>query len=135
MDKMGDGRHDARFVENRRPDTGDQTTGLEVALLEHGHPCIIRLCCLFGLRVLLVVVGLELHDRPGQLLGKPVMDVVGDQLPFVVAGLQQVLEGAMFSFQCLLGLFAIRNVSMRTDESARFALLISHHKAMAAIQR
>ena len=33
-----------------------------------------------------VIINLELHDRAGQLLGQAVMDVVGDQLAFVVAG-------------------------------------------------
>ena len=111
--KMGDGRHDARFVEDRRPDAGDQTAGLEMALLEHRHAGVVGLRRLFGLRVLQVGEGLELHDRPGQLLGQSVVDFVGDELPFVVAGLQQVFEGAMFSLQCLLGPLALGNVMRR----------------------
>ena len=77
-----------------------------------------------------MIESLELHDRPGQLLGQPVVDFVGDELPFVIAGVQQVLEVAVFLRQCLFRTFAIRNVSMRTDESVGFTLLISQHKAM-----
>ena len=96
MDKVGDGLHDARFIEDRRPDPGDQAAGLKMPLLEHGHPCIESLRRLLRVLVLQVIESLELHDRPGQLLGQPVVDFVGDELPFVVAGVQQVLEVAVF---------------------------------------
>ena len=39
------------------------------------------------------------------------MDFVSDELSFVVAGLEQVLEVAVFPRQCLLGPLAIRHIS------------------------
>ena len=58
------------------------------------------------------------------------MDLVGDDLPFVVAGLEHSPERLPLPLQSLLGLLAIRNVSMGTYESARFALFISHGKGV-----
>ena len=63
-----------------------------------------------GLRVPQMGEGLELHNGAGQLLGKPVVNLIGDHLPFVVAGLQQVPEGLLFSLQVLLGLLPGGNV-------------------------
>ena len=39
--KMADGSHNAFLIENRRPDPGDQATGLEMPLAEHGHPGVV----------------------------------------------------------------------------------------------
>ena len=92
-------------------------------LLEHGQPGIVSLRRILGLLVFQVIESLELHDRPGQLLGQPVVDFVGDELPFVVAGVQQVLEVAVFLRQCLLGLLAIRDVSVRNLRVGTLALV------------
>ena len=107
VDQMGDGGHDARFVEDRRPHAADEPPGLGVALAG-AWPCRASkaLAASFGFACLKMVVDLELHDRPGQLLGQSVVDVVGDQLPFVVAGLEHVLESSAFPLQGLLGLLA-----------------------------
>ena len=73
-------------------------------------PASKALAASLGLASSSVGVDLELHDRPGQLLGQAVVDVVGDQLPFVVAGLQHVLQGSPFPFQRLPGLLVFGNV-------------------------
>ncbi len=86
--KMADSIHDAQLIKNRRSYTGNQTAGVGVGLLKHCRPRVIRLCRQFGLLVFQMIEGLELHDRPGQVLGQPVMDFVGDGLPLMVAGLQ-----------------------------------------------
>ena len=48
----------------------------------------------------------ELHDRAGEILGQPVVDLVSDHLPFVVARLQHVLEDFMLAAERLLRLLA-----------------------------
>ena len=64
-------------------------------LLQHRHRRFIRLRRQIGICALLMRIGLELHDRPHQLLGKPVVDLIGDQLALVVARLQQMLQRAI----------------------------------------
>ena len=114
---MGNRRHDARFIQDRRPNAADQASGLEMRLPQHGDRGVIRFRRLLRLRVLLMPIGFELHDRPGQLLGKPVVDFIGDQLPFVVARLQQVLERAMLFLQRLLRLPSLRGVADKMDQA------------------
>ena len=108
VDKMADSSHNAFLIEDRRSYAGDQAAGFEVALAKHRHCCMVGVGCLLWLGFLQMVEGIELHDRPGQLLGQPVMDFVGDELPFVIAGLQKVLEVAVLLRQCLLGLSSAR---------------------------
>ena len=76
------------------------------------------------------IIGLELHSRSGKILGQPVVNLVGNDLPFVVAGLEHSPKRLPFPLQGFLCTFAIRNVSVRTDESVGFALVISQYKAM-----
>ena len=45
MNKMANSLNHSFLIKDWRSDTGDQTAGLEMALLEHGHTCIIRLRC------------------------------------------------------------------------------------------
>ena len=54
------------------------------------------------------------------------MDLVGDELTFVVAGVQEVLEGLMLPLEGLFRLLAIRNVAMRTYQPAGSTLFIPH---------
>ncbi len=61
-----------------------------MTLPQHGHPSIIRLGGIFGLGLLRVVVGFELHDGTGKVLSQAIMDFIGNQLSFMVAGLQQM---------------------------------------------
>ena len=122
MDEVGDGFHDAFFIENRRPDPGNQAASLKMPLLEHGYARIESIRRLFGLRVLQMIVGLELHDRPGQLLSQPIVDFVGDKLPFVVAGSEHVPEVAVFPRQCFLGMLSIRNVFDQFNEPLNMSI-------------
>ena len=63
----------------------------------------------FDRRVLLqAVVGLELHHRRGKVLGQPVVNLVGDDLPFVVAGLEHLPQRLPFLLQYRFGLPAFR---------------------------
>ena len=59
-----------------------------MSLLEHCHCCIVSLRSILGGLVFQVIESLQLHECRCQLLGQPVMDFIGDELPFMVAGMQ-----------------------------------------------
>ena len=61
-----------------------------MALPQHGHSSIVSLCRILWLCLLEMLIDIELHDGTGKVLGQAVVDFVGDQLPFMVAGFQQV---------------------------------------------
>ena len=111
VNQMGDRLHHARFVENWRADAGNEASGLEMGLPQHHHAGLVGLDCILGALVVELLEDLELHDCPGQLLGQAVVDVVGDELPLVVARLQQMLEVEVLFRQGLLGLLALRDVA------------------------
>ena len=90
MDKVGDGRHDAGFIENWRPAPWRSIAGPQNALVGAWSSLHRKPSPPLGVLVLQVIESLKLHDRPGQLLGKFIMDFVSDELPFVVAGLEHV---------------------------------------------
>ena len=64
-----------------------------------------------------MVEGLKLHDRTGQLLGQSVVDLVGNHLAFVIAGLQEVIESPVFPLQGFVGSFSLRDVSNHGHDS------------------
>jgi hypothetical protein len=107
---MIDGGHHAFLVEDRWPYSSDQPPGFPVSLAKHRDAGRERLGRRFGTGVFQMFVGLQLHDRAGQLLGKLVVDFVGDQLTLVVARLQQVLQRAISAFQSLLATAAFGRV-------------------------
>ena len=89
---MIDGSNDTLLIKNGRPHAAYQAPGLEMGLAEHGYAGVISFCGVLGYRLFEMIVDIELHDCPGQVLGQPIVDFVGDGLPFVVAGLQQMPE-------------------------------------------
>ena len=54
------------------------------------------------------IVSLKLHPRSGEILGQPVVNLVGDDLPFVVAGLEHSPKRLPLPLQSLLGLSCVR---------------------------
>ena len=96
-----------------------------MALPQHGHSGIVSLGRILGPCLLEMLIDIELHDRAGKVLGQAVVDFVGDQLPFVVAGLQQVPEGAMFPLQGFLGLLAFGNVGDHDCQTRRLPALVT----------
>ena len=93
---------DARFIEDRRPDAGDQAAGLEMPLPQLTTRGVESIRCLLQPGCPSDGQDLELHEGPRQLLGQAVMDFVGNELPLVVAGAEQMFESLLFS-QCRFG--------------------------------
>ena len=115
--EMSDGRDDPFLVEDRRTNAADQPSGLVVGLAEHRDCGMQGVGGLFGPGLPQMVEGIELHQCAGQLLRQSVMDLVGDQLPFVIAGLKKVPERSTFAFRGLLGPLAFGNVAEEADDA------------------
>ena len=103
VSQVGQGGHDSRLVEDRGADSADQPAGFEMRLPHHLHARVVGGLGVLGRGTLELLVGLELHHRGGQLLGQPVVDVVGDQLPFVIAGAEHVPERFSLPIDRFLG--------------------------------
>ena len=106
--QVAQGGHDARLVEDRRPHAADQPPRFEMRLPHHLHARIVGGPGVPGRGPLGLLVGLELDHRGGQLLGQPVVDVVGDQLPFVIAGAEHVPERSSLPIDGFLGPRSLR---------------------------
>ena len=124
---MGNGDHNPGFIQNRRPYTAYQPPGLFMCLTQHGYRRVQRFRRLFRHDVLLIGIGLELHDGPCQLLGQTIMDFVGNHLPFVVAGLEQVFEGTVLLSQRFVSLLAFGDVANNCNDGFWLALSIPNH--------
>jgi hypothetical protein len=117
VDKVGDSLHDPQFIEDRGPDSGNQTPGLEMGLPEHGHPGVVGLCRKVGISFIQVFERLKLHDRPGQLLCQAIVKLIGDTLAVAVARLQQVHQSSALTFVRRPGLPALVHVSQRRGQA------------------
>ena len=101
----------------------DEAAGFEMPLVQHGDARIVGFCRFAGFCFFEVVEDLELHDGAGQLLGQPVMNFISYQLPFMIAGLEQVFEGPVLFLQRLLGLFILGNVVEKGEDMIDFSIL------------
>ena len=81
--------------------------GFLQALADHGRPGRIGFCRLNRVLCPDIFGSLKVHGGSGQMLGQAIVDLVADQSPLVVAGLQQVLEGLPLALQGCLGLNAL----------------------------
>ena len=83
---------------------------LKVGLTNKLHGSLVGFCGFVGGVVSQGIVTLELHPRSGKILGQSVMNLVGNDPPFVVAGLEHSPKRLPLPLQGLLGPFAIRDV-------------------------
>ena len=92
-------------------------------------PASRALAAPLGSRSLQTFVGLQLHDRAGQLLGQSVVDFAGDQLPLAVARFQQVLQGLPSRSARLLGLASLGDVTEQPQHAQPPAVPqgVAHH--------
>ena len=94
-DQRFDRLHDAEFVERGWPQAADQPTRLFGRCLQQPDALVEfpgRLP-----RAQRVAAGFEMHQAPCQVLGEAVVDLVGDQLAFLLLDLQEPPEHRPFA--------------------------------------
>ena len=101
--------NDAQFIKDRWSDPGKQTSSLLQALLYDPDPSTVTLRSHLGILRFLLLENLEVHHCSRQLLGKPIVYFIGDQLPLFVVRLQQLLEGSLFILKLVVGLCQFRS--------------------------
>ena len=104
LDKALNGSKDSALHKLRRAQTSDEPSRLGMAVTNQLNSEGQSLGGFFGILFVHGLVRLELHDRTSQLLGQSVMDLAAYQVPFVIAGFQQVPQN-------LQGLLLLRDVT------------------------
>ena len=77
--------------------------------------CLVSFFRLFRVAVPKPIKYLKLHLRSGKILGQAVVNLVGDDLSFVVAGLEHSPERLSLPFQSLLCFVTFSNVVEKAD--------------------
>ena len=108
----------------------DQTTCFQVGLTNKLHGGIVGFPRFLRGIFFENIMSLELHHGSGKILGQFVMNLVGYDLPFVVAGLEHFPKRLPLPLQSLLGPFAFRDVLTRTYDSACSSLFVAHNDSI-----
>ena len=119
VNQMRNRRLKPDFIDDRRAHFADQAPRLGVGLANKLHGRLVGFLRLFRGVLPKGIVSLKLHARSGKILGQPVVNLVGDDLPFVVAGLEHSPERLPLPLQGILGFPPFRRVAKEAYHAGR----------------
>ena len=118
-----DGVDDPQLVEGRRPEAADQPPRL-VGRRPQKTQTFAKFA-VFGRATQAMFAGLQLHHRPGEILGESVVNLIGDELPLAFLDLEQPPQQVSLVLQRLLRCLEREDI-FAADENGRRAAIDEH---------